>query len=229
MGTVLASALIARAASILNDAGNVRWGATELLDYINAAQREIATLKPDASATNGAVQLVAGSLQSIPSGAILLIDIPRNMGANGTTVGASITRMEKDILDSLYADWQKATASATVEFYIYDRRYPKKFWVYPPQPGSGMGYVDMFYSVIPADVAAAGNAITLDDIYQNAILDYMLYRAFQKNTENDFGPTLAKTFRESFLGTIGFKTSAEQINAPGGAAGVVQQAKEEAK
>lgn len=226
MGTVLASALIARAATILNDAGNVRWGATELLDYINAAQREIATLKPDASATNSAVQLVAGTLQSIPAGAILLLDIPRNMGTNGTTVGPAISRMEKDILDSLYADWQKATASATVEFYIYDRRYPNKFWVYPPQPGTEMGYVDIFYATNPADVSGTDKAITLDDIYQNAILDYMLYRALQKNMESDFGPTLSKVFRESFLGTLGIKSSAEQVNAPGGTAGVVQQAKE---
>ena len=48
----------------LQDTTNIRWTQTELLNYLNDAQREIALLKPDATSINTNIQLHQKIIQS---------------------------------------------------------------------------------------------------------------------------------------------------------------------
>lgn len=183
MGTILASAVISDAATILNDSGYGKWSQALLLVFLNNSQRIAATLKPDVSVTKTSQVLVAGTYQSVPTGGIGLIDIPRNMGTGGTTVGATITPVDKELFDALYPTWQSVTASAVVQHYMLDLRNPLKFWVYPQQPTSSFGYVDIIYPVTPAEVSAVTGAITLDDIYKGVLRDLICYQALSLESD----------------------------------------------
>jgi hypothetical protein len=76
--------------------------------------------------------------------------------------------------------WMAATANATVVHWVYEPKDDAKtFYVYPPQPVTGMGYVEMRYAAVPAAIAL-GAVIPIDDNHENAIMLFMLHRAWLK-------------------------------------------------
>lgn len=75
MPTILASSIITKAATLLQDPTNVRWPADELLGWLNDGQREIVLQKPDAYSINEAVKLAAGTKQALPAAGIRLLAV----------------------------------------------------------------------------------------------------------------------------------------------------------
>jgi hypothetical protein len=186
MGTIPASAILAKVDIVLLDTAKTRWPDAEKLDYLNDGQRQIVLFKPDAFVVNNVFVLAAGTKQSIPDGTgsleegIALISVIRNMGLTpGTTPGAAIKSIGRDILDAYNPDWHTDTATAAVKNYIFDDSDPTRFYVSPPNLGTG--FVEAAYSALPDDVAAVGNAITLSNIYQDALRNYILYRCYAKD------------------------------------------------
>lgn len=213
MATITAGDNIDKAEIILMDTSNTRWGESELLGWHNDGQREIVVYKPDACVTNDAVQLSAGIKQSLPSGGIILIDIPRNMGTDGSTPGRSVTLVDKAILDAVNPDWPSATASATVKHYMHDPRDPLNFYVYPPQPDSNQGYVEEVYTDTPDDCATTGDTISVADIYANALINYILFRAYAKDADYDANDERVRSAWGAFLNSLGVQEQKEaQIN-----------------
>jgi len=182
MGTFTAQVIVDDAEKTLLDDTNVRWGATELLNYLNDGQRAICIKKPDAYVKNTSAQLVAGTKQTIPTDGARLNRVVRNMGADGNTPGDAITEGDLDDMDSALPGWHTDSTSATVDQFFRVKNDPKTYYVYPPQPASGMGYVEQSYCAVPADVAAIGNTITIDDIYRTALYYYILSRALAKQS-----------------------------------------------
>lgn len=177
MGTVLASKIAADAAKVLFDTDYDRHIEADHLNYINAGQKQAVLIKPDISVSNTARIMVAGVKQSVSETAISFVRLSRNMGTNGITPGAAIRSISLGDLDMLEEDWYTATASATIERYVFDPRDPKHFYVYPPQPSSDFGYAEQIEIVLPTAIAAIGAAISLDDIYEPVLFHYDLYRA----------------------------------------------------
>jgi len=207
MGTILASAIIGKARIVLQDAAKVRWSDDELLSWLNAGQREVVLLKPDAYVVTAAVQMVAGTKQTVPFG--FLIDVVRNMGAAGTTPGKAIRPITREILDDQDPDWHSSTADAVALYSVFDIRNPSVFYLYPPQPATP-GYVEIAYPGTPADVLLAG-AITLADIYENVLMDYVLFRAFSKEAEYA-NSGVAAQYYASVVRALGGKVMAEKQN-----------------
>lgn len=210
MGTMLASAIIGRAQRILNDTTGVRWGDAELLDWLNDAQREIVLLKPDASVTNTTLQLATGTKQSIPSAGIILHKVTRNMGTDGTTPGRAIWEIDQSILNQENPGWHTDTDNAEAKHYMFDSNDPKTFYVYPPQPASSQGYVELVYSSAPTDIANTATAISIDDVYANSMLDYLLYRAYSKDTDYAGNAQRAAGHQQAFAASLGGKEAAEK-------------------
>lgn len=202
------SSLIARATVQLLDAGNIRWTEQELLDWLNQAMIEVTTFKPQAYVKTETVALVAGVKQILPADGTLLVNIERNLGTNGTTVGPVVGSTSRQLLDDFKPDWPQATAAAEAKHYMYDAKNPKVFYVYPPQPtGNGLqGYVEMVYCAIPPRVGLAQN-IALDDSYEPALMNYMLYRAFAKDAEFSGNVALADVHYKTFLAELGAKVA----------------------
>ncbi len=181
MGTVTVAQVITRCQNVLSDAGATRWPDAELIDWINDAQRAIATVQPEASSRVANVPLVAGTKQTLPVGAIALIGINRNMGVSGTAPGEAPRRTTAQLLDLHRPTWHTDTATLVVKNWMYDLRTPRVFYVYPPM--SGATNVEAEYAIPPAAVTVVGDAISLDDFYVPVIVDYVLSRAFSKDIE----------------------------------------------
>lgn len=209
MGTILASAVILKAQTIIQDITGVRWPESELLGWLNEGQRELVMLKPDAYVKNESVLLVTGTKQAIPASGILLISVVRNMGTTGTTPGAAIRPIARNVLDEQLPNWHASTANAVAVYSITDLRDPKTFYVYPPQPATGQNRVEIVYSASPPDVAATTNAITIDDIYTGSLLDYCLFRAYSKDAEYAGNANRAISHYQKFRDTLGLKVKAE--------------------
>lgn len=215
MGTILASALIDLAEIVLQDTGNVRWPAEELLGWLNEGQREIVLFKPDANPINASVALAAGTKQAIPAAGTCLLKVVRNMGTNGTTAGNVIRLIDQQILDDQNPDWHTETGAAVINYYTYDERDPKNFYVYPPSDGTTQA--EIIYAAAPANILSNA-AITLGDIYASALVDYILFRAYSKNVEYASDGQRAMAFYQSFLTKIGRKEQADMLKSPNVAA-----------
>lgn len=202
--------LVDNAETILFDTTNARWDATELATYLSYGETAIVSRKPDAYVKHEAFILVAGTLQTVTD-AVLIFDITRNMGTGGSTAGNAITRIDKAILDAALPGWHADTASATVKHWMYDESDPQRFHVYPPQPSSSFGYVDGVWSAFPAEIES-GDDINLDDIYREALLDYILFRAYTKDAAvaPEAGQR-ASAYAQLFLNEIGSKESIEEF------------------
>ena len=111
--TVTVQSVIDRAQTILQDTTGIRWPVvTELVLFVNDAQREIALLKPDASAVNTTVTLATGTKQDIPSAGNRLLRVVRNMSAaSGGTGKRSVRLVSREILDAQTPDWHDPTVS----------------------------------------------------------------------------------------------------------------------
>ena len=215
MGTVLVATVFSQVRFILKDEDGVRWTDPELLTWLNNGQREVVIFKPNACVKNTAIQLAPGTKQALPADGVQLIDIPRNMGAAGTTPGAAVRLVPREILDQAAPNWHASTPSAVVVHFTYNPNDPKTFYTYPPQPATGMGYVDMVYGAMPTDCAiGTGTVITVDDIYESVLIDYVLYRAFSKDTEFAPDPSRAAFHQSAYLSALGGKVKAEAVKNP---------------
>ena len=219
-GTLTGANILARIKDILQDTTSVRWPEAELLSYINDAQREIVNYRPESSATTANVQLVAGTKQSLPSGGLRLIKVTRNMSdtSGGATGKRAIRIVNVEILNTQEPDWNDPTVSGdaahgtVVKHYIFDEDDPKNFYVYPGV--SGNAYVEVVYSDSPTDLGNTSATISVDDIYANAIMDYVLFRAYQKDSEYAGNAQRANQHYQLFLNCIGQGNQASMMLDP---------------
>ena len=91
---VTVQSVIDRVQTVLQDTTGIRWKVTdELVLWVNDAQREIALLKPDATATNETVTLATGTKQTIPTAGNRLLKVVRNMSAASGGTGKRSIRI----------------------------------------------------------------------------------------------------------------------------------------
>jgi hypothetical protein len=212
MGTVTAKTIIDKATVQLIDLANIRWTRAELLSWLNDGVRQIVTLQPSASSTTVSKQLVAGTRQTLPADGWLLLSVYRNMGTNGTTPGRAIRLVSREIIDGFNPNWHTDTAKAEVRNYIYSNQDQAAFFVYPPNTGTQ--YVELNYSAQPADLTNENQPIAIFDIFQSALVDYILYRACSKDAEYAPGLQLAQGYITTFMGAVQGKTASEVTNDP---------------
>lgn len=194
MGTLIATSILSRAATLLNDSENVHWPVAELLDWLNDGQREIVLYRPSACVRHADVVLEKGTRQAIPGDGNSLVDIPRN------TDGFAIRPADRRELDAFQPDWHlPIKARAKVEHFCYNAADPKTFYVYPPSPGGNS--VEVVYNANPSAVGLT-SAIAVDDIFASALVDYILFRAFAKDTDYTAAGGSADTHYRAFLAAV---------------------------
>lgn len=213
MATVKVIDLIDRAEEILQDTTNVRWSQQTLLNYLNDAQREIVLFRPDANPVNASFTLAQSAKQTLPTGGLRLLSLHRNLSP--TT--KPITNIERRVLDDQVDDWY-GTTSTNVEHYVYDPVDPKNFYVYP-HPSGGGHTLEIVYSASPSDITISNfssdtTVISLDDLYANPILDFMLYRAYQKDSEFAGDIQRYSGYLQSFQNALGIKNQVDAGTSP---------------
>ena len=203
----------------LQDTAGIRWSvADELIKWLNDAQNEIALLKPDATSENTTVTLATGTKQSIPSDGNRLLRVMRNMSAaSGGNGGRAIRVVARDVLDTQTPTWHDpavtgdAAHTNVVKNYIYDEQDPKNYYVFPGV--SGNTYIEIVYSKNPATVSAGGN-LSVDDMYANAVQNYILYMAFMKESEAAGNAQRASSHYNLFTAAITGKAQIDTITTP---------------
>lgn len=207
MAIVTSNEIMQRVNKLLNDPGFTRWPKEELLNYLNDAQRAIVLRRPDSYTVDvDDFACVVGVKQSLPADALKLIDIPRN--ASGKAIRGPYNRQ---VLDDNYDTWYAGKTATEVELYIYDERNPKTFYVYPGvTPGIELTLV---YSKAPPAIDSAANdsseVIALDDVYVNAIIEWILYRAYMKDAEYAANPNKSQMHMNAFRSQLGEKSQAD--------------------
>lgn len=215
---IAAQALIRRCVETLQDTTSIRWPVAELVRYLNDGQREIIVHRPDAMVTNGTQTLVAGSKQGIPSNGTKLIDVVRNTAGNKKAIRLA----SREILDAQSPGWHNLTGVTEIKHYMFDPRDPKVFYVYPPAAASGAS-VELVYSALPTDVTepaegadytgVSGN-ISTPDIYGNVLQDYVLYRAYMKDSQYAGNANRATAHYGAFANALGLEIKATVGVAP---------------
>jgi hypothetical protein len=190
----------------------------ELVLWINDAQREIALLKPDASAINETVTLVDGTKQDIPSAGNRLLKVVRNMSAaSGGTGKRAVRLVDVEVLNGQTPDWHDPTVAGdaahtnVVKHYIYEESNPRNFYVYPGVSGSA--YLEIIYSSNPTTVAQGGN-LSIPDIFANAVMNYVLYMAYMKDAEYAGNSQRANSHFALFTNSITGKGQIDAISNP---------------
>ena len=130
-----ASDICARAAYLLNDTGYVTWSEASHLASFNEARRIAAQARPDLYQTTVVQRLLPGARQLLPTDAIRLTEVSRNV------CGPAITLVERGLLDRFNPGWTVGTRARVVQHYTADERDPNVYWVYPPAPPPSTGLV----------------------------------------------------------------------------------------
>lgn len=214
--------IVKRAEKIMQDESAVRWTRLEIQDWINDAYKEIVLIRPDANTQTAVVTLAAGTRQklgdagsiNLPS-ALRVIDVVRNMAATSTK--KAVRLIDRRILDDQVSDWHNQAQNVNIQHWMFDDRVPKEFLVYPP--ATTLAQLEIVYSQVPTghalteaqlDPSAANvTVISLDDIYANAMLDYVLYRGYQKDVDYAANDPRANNAYQTFMNSLGIKTKAD--------------------
>lgn len=206
MATTKAVDLINRVAVTLQDPTFVRWPNQELLNYLNDAQRQVVLFRPDAKAVNAPFTCANSAKQTLPADGLRLINVLRNSG------GRAITKVDRGILDVQLPEWyETAVGTDGVKHYVYDALDPKNFYVFPKPAASHP--IDIVYAMSPVDIVISNyttdtQVIGIDDIYANALMDYMMYRAYQKDSEFA-NLNRAAVYYQAFSTSLGIKSQAD--------------------
>jgi hypothetical protein len=145
----------------------------------------------------------------IPEGT-RLIDVVRNSGVSGA--GNAITVVDRDVLDAQLPSWQSGTASTKVEHYVFDLRNPTSFYVYPGVQAAIE--VELVYSSIPPTIETTASSLGVPSLYRNALLDYVLYRAYSKDADFAGNAQRALKHYESFTASLVMKFQADKMVDP---------------
>lgn len=215
--TTLAKTITDKASIFLADASQTRWLPSELLGWLNDGQAEICSLVPNANPSTATVTLVGGTKQTAPTDALYINGFIRNMGVGGTTPGGIIRQVTRNFLNSFIVGWANAATSTTVTHIAYDPADSNlDYYVYPPQPATGMSSIELVYSKVPDIIPSTGTpVITIRDIYANALLDYVLYRAFGKDSEYGNQSDRSQIHYKMFSNAIGIKYTIEKSENSG--------------
>ncbi len=218
----------------LNDVGGNRWPFAELCLWINEGVGAIVLAKPSASSLTVVLRLQAGTYQTIGADYLALLRMVRNIDAAGPprVGGRFIAVTSRAALDAQMPYWHDQSRTPyrkEVRQIVFDDAAPLDFYVYPGNDGTGM--VEAVVSKLPpaivatgdpVEIASFGQDIGLPDIYLTPLLDYILYRAFSKDSL-EANPGAAAARYQAFTVALGAKAQVDAIQNPNrqGAAQVV--------
>jgi len=216
MATVTVNELITKAQTILQDTTSTRWPSAELVGWLNDGYREVILMRPDANSESGNFTCAAGTRQVLTTefpNALRLLDVVRNV-----TSGRAVRLIDRPILDDQRRAWHAETATETIEHYMFDPKLPREFLVYPPALATAE--LEVVFSSVPTghatdtDYSASAETIKVVDSYANALLDYMLYRAYSKDVDYAANTQLAVAHYQAMQASLGLKTQSDNTTTP---------------
>jgi len=198
--------VVTTARGTLLDAAAVAWSDAELVRYTNEALRATSAVKPDLYTKRENVEMDGGSLQQLPADGISLIDVFEN-----TYSGTPVTLVDKELLDECNRFLTPADRERDVQHYTADPRDPRRFVVTPPNDGTGE--VRTMYGAVHPAVTSTADDLLVDDIYQPLLVNYVLHRAYAKNSKRQ-DLTKSGFHMQQWAQAVGLNTKAQTAIAP---------------
>jgi hypothetical protein len=208
--TTLVKDVLWRAATLLSDVTPqyTRWAETDLVDFLNEGQSAIAKYLPPACSRLDAIKLATGTRQNLetvlaasciqidgtnPAAALkgnALLDIVRNMGADGLTPGRAVRSVSRSMLDAQSPMWHQSSDTAITGF-SYDPQVPRVFYVTPGVKAGANVWAEIAWLAQPVPVTAGGAPgaevyahaggstvkIGVADEYADDLVNYIVARA----------------------------------------------------
>lgn len=223
MPDLVASDVLQRARTILQDAGSTRWLLTELCDWLNDAMLDICFHKPDACSSTDILDLEEGTLQTLPDGVSQLLRVTRNITAAGPprVAGKVIKPIVRDILDNQIPGWHDTSVvpfSAVVTHVCFDSMDKEHYYVFPGNTGTGQ--IEAVVAKEPTKVTKPNpteniegytDALDIDPIYQGVIIDFILHRAFSKDMQLAGAINRADMHYQRYASALGLRTQIEAM------------------
>lgn len=247
--TTLAREFFQRVCTTLSDLAPQfrRWSEVELVQAANDGQVALAKYLPSAGGRVDSVKLSAGSIQHLgvipadrnmpgvpgvwpASSDIDVIQIQGvicNMGSNGLTPGASITPVQRELLDAYSRSWRSGPNSGEVEHFTFNPQTPRTIEVYPPVRSIGGDvWVLMELLACPKPLpmpssagvyAVAGSStatLGIPDTHVDDLLNYVLARAWMKDAETAGNAQLAQMHANLFVQSVNAQAAVQTGHNP---------------
>ena len=183
---------------------------SELLSYLRDALASLSSYRPDAFSTTENITLQPGRMQRLPEGAVSLSSIDSNVdGSESPVLNANHSLARAFYAKQCGEDNSSKDCAGQPQYrvrtYTYDPKAPKVFYVSPPVPGSGQFSVQATVVRNAPEIDASDWFATLDiDLkYVPIVKDYMLAKAYGKETESVTSMRLASSHLASFYQALG--------------------------
>lgn len=118
------------------------------------------------------------------SSSTFAVDVANWSASKQIKSGVPIEEYNKDNLDDIMPGWISADArdEADVSYWVRAENDQKRFYVVPQQGATQRQYVELTYAALPANAVAGGNLVIADE-YQDALMDFILYKAHSKDED----------------------------------------------
>jgi len=198
-----------------------RWDDAELVDYINAGNRQTVSLMPEANTIETIEDLLTSRIarQSLPAGGIKFIKVSRNYADDGVTPQGVVRFSEKDALDTYEPTWEyvsiKADGANYFEHFCHDDVENDVYYVYPA-PAADNKRLAVVYSAEPAavDVNELTTTLPLSDRYFNGVVQYTVYRALTKESRESLPDAFRQDLWQNYLTALGLQQVADSKVSP---------------
>lgn len=179
----------------LVDTSFVRWSKAELISYLNEALSALIIRKPNAFVVREQVSASSNPVE-LPTDAYSLIAVEQIGGVRGQFT-------EIETLDRFYPTWREEKGTSRCWTKSADEM--TRFWLYP-SPDIETNISIQYSRVITAN---EGGEIDIPIVYEGTLIDYVLYKAFDKDSENASEAQKAMTHYQAFNAALGEKNTTD--------------------
>jgi len=191
---------------LFDPAPGAGWTDANLISYLNEAINATCMVKADAYVLQAYIAVAAGVTQELPASGVALLDISENQVS-----GRRVTQVDRALLDEENRFWPAATQEVDVQHFTVDPTAPRRFYITPPNTGTGS--VKALYGALPAALAAVGDTVLVQDVYQPALIAFAISRALLKPTQRKDPQGSASAFNE-WATMVGAKTKTQLETSP---------------
>ncbi|KFA99477.1 phage adaptor protein [Vibrio sp. ER1A] len=203
--------LIKTASELAVDKDFDRWTIEDhWIPTLNDAIKAVIIARPDSYVVDSVFACKAGTKQTLDEDVVLLFNVVRNVG--GKAVGGL---QDMKFLDDYRPEWRESTGKTATDTYMYDETTPKTFYIYP---GVVDGHqLEIQAASIPALLDKtkydANEKIALSPIWDNPVIEFMIYRTFSQDAEFAANGQRAALALQAFNSLLGIKTQGDAMFA----------------
>ena len=195
---MLISAILDKVSKQIVDVNNVRWTRAELLDYLNFGLSALVVKRPNIARTTATQATTSGEVAK-PADAYSIINVNH-------VDGRAVQYVDVNKISQLEPNWRLETGTPVA----WTRSEFDNDMVYLyPAPSVSVD-VELVYAK-DMKVTLETDDFPIQDIYVPIIFDYIIYRAFDKDSENPNEAARAQYHLTLFRDALGEKDAADVL------------------